>query len=68
MFKLTKILAFSWLLLQGWLPATAQWKSFLLSRRGDTLNRVDPSDRKQGPWVESVTELRGERGYEEEGN
>jgi hypothetical protein len=68
MFKLTKILAFSCLLLQGWLPATAQWKSFLLSRRGDTLNRVDPLDRKQGPWVESIPELRGERGYEEEGN
>ncbi|MBM3412435.1 MAG: hypothetical protein FJY19_03525 [Bacteroidetes bacterium] len=67
MLKLTKILTLSSLLLQGWLPAHAQWKSFQLSRRGDTLNRVDQLDRKQGPWVESVPEQRGERGYEEEG-
>lgn len=68
MFKLTKILALSCFLLQGWLPANAQWKSYLLSRRGDTLNRVDQLDQKQGPWVESVPEQRGERGYEEEGH
>jgi hypothetical protein len=67
MFKLTKILALSCLLIQGWSPVNAQWKSFLLSRRGDTLNKVDKLDRKQGPWVESVPEQRGERGYEEEG-
>jgi hypothetical protein len=67
MFKLTKILALFCLLIQGWSPVNAQWKSFLLSRRGDTLNKVDKLDRKQGPWVESVPEQRGERGYEEEG-
>jgi antitoxin component YwqK of YwqJK toxin-antitoxin module len=45
----------------------AQWKSFILSVRGDTLNRVDKQDRKQGPWSIHVDDLRGERGYEEEG-
>lgn len=45
----------------------AQWKDFMLTRKGDTLNRVDVTGKKQGPWVISVPELRGERGYEEEG-
>ena len=44
-----------------------QWKAFSLSPRGDTLNRVDQKDRKQGPWVNSMPELRGEPGYEEQG-
>ena len=48
-------------------PAQAQWKDFLLTKRGDTLNRVDLQGKKQGPWVISIPELRGERGYEEEG-
>lgn len=47
--------------------ASAQWKSFKLSPKGDTLNRVDQSGLKQGPWVVHVDDLRGERGYEEEG-
>lgn len=45
----------------------AQWKSYRLTSRGDTLDRVDMKGRKQGPWVIKVPELRGERGYEEEG-
>lgn len=45
----------------------SQWKSYILSVRGDTLNRVDMQGKKQGPWAVSVPELRGERGYEEEG-
>jgi hypothetical protein len=44
-----------------------QWKSFVLNKRGDTLNRVDMKGWKQGPWTVSVPDLRGERGYEEEG-
>jgi hypothetical protein len=47
--------------------ATAQWKDYFLTRKGDTLNRVDLMGKKQGPWVVTVPELRGERGYEEEG-
>ncbi|MFM7672555.1 MAG: hypothetical protein ACKO6Q_08205 [Bacteroidota bacterium] len=49
------------------LPSYAQWSSFELNPRGDTLNRIDKKGRKQGPWVLSVPELRGERGYEEQG-
>lgn len=44
-----------------------QWKDYKISVRGDTLNRVDMKDKKQGPWVIHVDDLRGERGYEEEG-
>ncbi len=47
--------------------ASAQWKDYVLSVKGDTLNRVDMKGRKQGPWVIKVPDLRGERGYEEEG-
>lgn len=45
----------------------AQVKGFIISPRGDTLNRVDAKGRKQGPWSIHVDPLRGERGYEEEG-
>ncbi len=44
-----------------------QYKSFIISVRGDTLNRVDMQGKKQGPWVISMPELRGEPGYEEQG-
>lgn len=44
-----------------------QWKSFIISVKGDTLNRVDLDGKKQGPWLIHVDDLRGERGYEEEG-
>jgi hypothetical protein len=39
----------------------------MISVKGDTLNRVDLSGKRQGPWFEKVPDLRGERGYEEEG-
>src|SRR4051812_4466421 len=47
--------------------AYSQTKSFIISQKGDTLNRVDTKGMKQGPWVIHVDDLRGERGYEEEG-
>ncbi|HVU95910.1 MAG TPA: hypothetical protein VHE34_11830 [Puia sp.] len=47
--------------------AYSQWKSYILSPKGDTLNCVDQNDKKQGRWVIHVDELRGEPGYEEEG-
>jgi len=46
----------------------AQLKSFIIGAKGDTLNRVDARGMKQGPWVSRVESLRGERGFEEEGN
>src|SRR6478735_697190 len=49
------------------MSATAQWKDYKISVKGDTLNRVDMKGLKQGPWVIHVDDLRGERGYEEEG-
>ena len=48
--------------------AGAQYKSFILSPKGDTLNIVDKKNLKQGRWAISVPELRGESGYDEEGN
>lgn len=49
------------------MSAGAQWKDYIISVRGDTLNRVDMKGLKQGPWTVKVPDLRGERGYEEEG-
>lgn len=45
----------------------AQLKNFIIGVKGDTLNRVDANGMKQGPWVIHIDDLRGERGYEEEG-
>jgi len=44
-----------------------QLKDFTIGVKGDTLNRVDMKGKKQGPWVIHMDDLRGERGYEEEG-
>ncbi len=46
---------------------SAQWKTYEIGVKGDTLNRVDMKGLKQGPWVIKVPDLRGERGYDEEG-
>jgi len=46
---------------------SAQYKEYSLSPKGDTLNAIDKKELKQGKWVTSVAELRGEPGYEEEG-
>lgn len=45
----------------------AQWKSFIISPKGDTLNTVDQHDKKQGRWANHFDEVRGEPGFEEEG-
>ena len=47
--------------------ANAQYKSYKISPRGDTLNAIDMKGLKQGKWVVHVDPLRGEPGYEEEG-
>ena len=49
------------------LQASAQYKSFIISPNGDTLNKVDKNNFKQGKWVITVAELRGEPGFDEEG-
>jgi hypothetical protein len=45
-----------------------KWKSFTISPKGDTLNRVDQQGRKQGPWVLREEALRGNPGFEEQGH
>ncbi len=49
------------------LQSFSQYKSFELAANGDTLNAVDKNNLKQGKWIISIPELRGEEGYEEEG-
>lgn len=55
------------LLLGGSLSSHAQLKSYIIGIKGDTLNKVDASGKKQGKWVVKMPSLRGEPGYEEEG-
>jgi hypothetical protein len=45
----------------------SQYKEFKLSPSGDTLNAIDKNGLKQGKWVNTIGELRGEPGYDEEG-
>lgn len=45
----------------------AQYKSFLLLDNGDTLNRLDNNDMKQGRWKVHVNALRLDPAYDEEG-
>ena len=47
--------------------ATAQYKSYKISAKGDTINIVNAKGQKEGRWVNRIEELRGEPGYEEEG-
>jgi len=47
--------------------SNAQYKSYKISPKGDTLNAIDHNGLKQGKWVIHVDPLRGEPGYEEEG-
>jgi hypothetical protein len=47
--------------------SNAQYKSYKISPKGDTLNAIDNNGLKQGKWVVHVDPLRGEPGYEEEG-
>ena len=49
------------------ISSQAQWKDFIISVKGDTLNRVDLKGQRQGPWVIHVDELRGEPGFDEQG-
>src|SRR5258706_7353732 len=49
------------------LNVSAQWKNFSISVKGDTINRLDLKGKKQGPWSIHVDDLRGGKGYEEEG-
>ena len=68
MFLKVQKLAIIMLMLQlFWLNGYAQYKTYELTERGDTMNAIDKKDQKQGMWVIKVGELRGEPGYEDEG-
>jgi hypothetical protein len=59
-----------WMLLVALFISTgsyAQLQSYIIGVKGDTLNRVDKNGKKQGPWIIKVEGLRGEPGYDEEG-
>lgn len=58
---------FFFLLFLACFSAQAQYKSFTIGVKGDTLNRVDAKGHRQGRWVERVENAKGERGYEEQG-
>ena len=45
----------------------AQYKTYKISEKRDTINAIDKNDLKQGKWVIRVEEIRSEPGYEEEG-
>jgi hypothetical protein len=63
-----KIILIAFILFQSTVSdAQAQYKSFKISVKGDTINIIDKSGLKQGKWVNHVNPLRGEPGYEEEG-
>jgi hypothetical protein len=49
------------------LTGKAQWKDYMIGARGDTLNAIDMNGQKQGRWVIRLESVRGEPGYEEEG-
>lgn len=49
------------------MPSFAQLKDYMIGVKGDTLNRIDKNNKKQGPWVHRYENVRGERGFEEEG-
>jgi hypothetical protein len=62
-----RLIILSLLLLSFQLDSYAQYKQFKLSPDGDTLNIIDQKGLKQGKWVNTIPALRGEAGYEEEG-
>jgi len=49
------------------LKSFAQPGSFIIGVKGDTLDKTDSKSFKQGKWVNRVNEVRGEPGFEEEG-
>ena len=62
-----KKLVLLFVIIQFCYTANAQYKTYKISQKGDTLNAIDKKGLKQGKWVVHVDELRGEPGYEEEG-
>ena len=49
------------------LEGFGQQKAYIIGANGDTLDRTDSKGLKQGKWINHYEEVRGEPGYEEEG-
>ncbi len=47
--------------------AMAQCKTYIMSTKGDTLNCIDEQNKKQGKWIIHNESLRGEPGFDQEG-
>lgn len=62
-----KIIGFALLLCSVACTGYAQYKSFKIGAKGDTINKIDKKNLKQGKFVLHTDELRGEPGFEEEG-
>lgn len=60
-----KSLLFSFLLIS--FAANAQWKSYRITSKNDTINCIDRNDLRQGRWSLKIDGLRGEPGRDEEG-
>lgn len=59
-----------WILLLGLLislNASSQCKDYIIGIKGDTLNCTDVNNLRQGKWVIKYEQVRGEPGFEEEG-
>lgn len=67
MLKIQQLILIFPLLFVLMISGNAQYKDFKLSPTGDTLNAVDKNGLKQGKWVNTIGEIRGEPGFEEEG-
>jgi antitoxin component YwqK of YwqJK toxin-antitoxin module len=65
--NMRRIALLSILLLLFFINGKSQYKEFKISDNGDTLNAIDKKGLKQGKWVTSTGEIRGEPGYDEEG-
>jgi hypothetical protein len=48
--------------------ANAQYKDYMLTTKGDTINRIDKNELKQGKWIVRVEDNMGEPGTQEEGS
>ncbi len=45
----------------------AQWKDYTITTKGDTVNKTDKKNEKQGKWIIRVEDNMGEPGFQNEG-
>ena len=66
----SNLLNMRWIFLMGLvisLNGSSQCKDYIIGVKGDTLNCTDMKGLRQGKWVIKYDQVRGEPGYEEEG-